>query len=608
MANPEHLKNSQSMNTPQILQKRLRGWVIAAVPGCALAAWLSRAFFVLPLDQIHRNHEGLSYVYRLIDFFDLLASGYWFPQWASYSHHGLGIPYFSFYQPGFFYASSFFHLFLPPTRALGATLFAFALVGYVGMWRLVSTRFGNACGRLAATLFLLSVFPSTEIYIRGDLSEFSTMMLLPFFFHFLLCWLESPRLASALPLGVGAGLLFVMHPCVALPTLSLVGLVLVLHALRAKRFSTLLKGGVVLGWGMGLAAFHVLPILFEMKWVSQVQHPFYHYSRHYTSPVSLIGRYGSSPAVVPVTHGPVICSLLVVTLVYLYLARAGLNERQRGFATCCFLAWLGSCFMMTQFSLPVWQVLPMWHHLQFPWRLLALSTTLSAAFCGCLLFGLGKPTREILATIIVVALACLAPHYSPLSQTSTFVLPQQASELVSVSPPYIPDADYEWVPQGANRYQQEQPPTLPTTSSLDCTGERFVRKQGQLLLDVAVGNATGACRVTFPHYYYPAGWGATLNGSAVLIARDLNGLLAVDLPSGSQGRLSVQFQATPMRRLGLFVSAFFLLLGAVGLFLQRKSALPKLSFSSLERQLRSLWQGHGGNTCTAPENARYHDT
>ena len=37
----------------------------------------------------------------------------------------------------------------------------------------------TSSGWLAASLLLLSVYPATEIYIRGDLSEFCAMMLIP---------------------------------------------------------------------------------------------------------------------------------------------------------------------------------------------------------------------------------------------------------------------------------------------------------------------------------------------------------------------------------------------------------------------------------------------
>ena len=102
---------------------------IVLVWGCALAFWMSYPFFVLGSDVIHDNHEEGTYVYRLIEFRDCLASGYWFPQWCTDFRGGLGSPYFSYYQPGFFYVAALGSLLVSPVRALGVAIWVFSLLG-----------------------------------------------------------------------------------------------------------------------------------------------------------------------------------------------------------------------------------------------------------------------------------------------------------------------------------------------------------------------------------------------------------------------------------------------------------------------------------------------
>src|SRR5262245_30278706 len=90
--------------------------------GVVLATGLTRYFFAHPPGIMHFNHEGASYVHRLVEFVDCLRAGYFFPQWATDFRGGLGGPYFGYYQPGFFYLASVFTPFLSMTAALGAAL------------------------------------------------------------------------------------------------------------------------------------------------------------------------------------------------------------------------------------------------------------------------------------------------------------------------------------------------------------------------------------------------------------------------------------------------------------------------------------------------------
>ena len=148
--------------------------------GALLAACLCYSFFTYEPGQMHLTHEAYSYVYRLVEFADVLASGHPFPQWASDFRQGLGSPYFGYYQPGFFYAASAFATVLSPAAAIGAALWCFAVLGYAGVFRLVRDRFGALAGTLAGTALLLGPYPRSDLYARGDFSEYAGMLLLPF--------------------------------------------------------------------------------------------------------------------------------------------------------------------------------------------------------------------------------------------------------------------------------------------------------------------------------------------------------------------------------------------------------------------------------------------
>ena len=83
-----------------------------------------------------------------------------------------------------------------------------AWLGYTAMLFLVRRWFGALSGALAASLLLLSVYACTEIYVRGDLTEFAAMMLLPVGLCALAAWIgvegASAQLVTGLvPIAVG---------------------------------------------------------------------------------------------------------------------------------------------------------------------------------------------------------------------------------------------------------------------------------------------------------------------------------------------------------------------------------------------------------------------
>ena len=195
--------------------------------GFILAVWLTRVYFLIDAEQVHRNHEGAGYAIRLVEFRDLLRAGYLSPQWATHFREGLGSPYFSYYQSGFFYAASLVPWSVAPNRALGVTVAVFALLGYAGMLGLVRRWFGLISGGLAGSLLLLSVYASSEIYIRGDLSEFCAMMTLPVALGALAGWMHEGHLRKLTLLALANMGLIVLHPAIALVANGVLALLIV---------------------------------------------------------------------------------------------------------------------------------------------------------------------------------------------------------------------------------------------------------------------------------------------------------------------------------------------------------------------------------------------
>lgn len=522
--------------------------------GAFLAATLCRAFFTYPPGSMHITDDGPSYAWRLVEFQALLRAGYVFPQWASHFRSGLGSPYFSYYQPGFFYAASVFAAVLPPLPALGATLWAFAVLGYVGMSWLVRERFGLAAGVLAGTVLLQSPYTTRELYVRGDFSEFSGMMTLPALLYCLTGWLEHGRPAYWRALAVGSGLLITLHCVAGLLGYGVLAVTTLWYVASMRCWRRGLGAGAALLVGIGLAAFYLLPLAFEWDFVQgdRAAMALYHYDVHFVDALALLGLASAGP-LIDVNLGPVIPALIVLATALLVLRARTLTAPQRRLVVACWILTVVCTYLLTAGSRWVWELLPILQRIQFPWRFMLVLTVMTSVLAGSWVAWPWVP--------LIVAVVAFARIVIPTHIIWTHPVPRSAGEIARSY--YAPDAADEWLPRGAVRIEAAKAPRWPRCEP-PCVVDRFERAPGWLSLQV---QSTTASRLLLPHYYFPVGWRATLNGRPIAIGADPQGLMTIELPPSS-GVIELEFLMTPMRRNGVVLSALTLMMVAVVAFVR----------------------------------------
>jgi hypothetical protein len=525
-----------------------RGVVVASwLWGVAVAIAVARFYFRYGPGDMHLNHEGMSYVYRVVEFLSCLRAGYAFPQWAVDFRQGLGSPYFGYYQPGFFYVASAFNALLPVKPAIGMTLTVFSVLGYGGLLGLVGRRFGTAAGVLAGTMLLLSQYSLLEIYFRGDLSEYCGMMMLPVVFHCLVTWMEHGSRRHWLGLAAACAVLVLMHPAAALLGYGMLGLAIVVYAaaVRAPRRAAVALGALLAGGG--LAGFFWVPVALEWDLVhgDRAAINLYAYFFHFVDPWSLVltARQGHTPVKIP----PLTLALIGAATVALVVRRRAVSAAQWRLVGVLWLMLIVSAFMMGSASRPVWEVLPFLHRIQFPWRLMLVINVVAAALSGC--------TPALARTLAVLAIAASVwtsrgstplPWSYPTVETRTDILVFFAR----------PDAVDEWIPRDARRFTEGEGPWDPVCDVPECRVRGFERAPGRLRAEVTTPVAAS---VTLPHYFFPVGWRATRDGAALPLERTDEGLMRVRVPAGD-GVVELTFATTPMRRLGVAVSAATLVL------------------------------------------------
>lgn len=405
----------------------MNGWGLArksllwvALVGIALLpVWPNWMLRDLPF-----SHDGFRYALLADMFVEAQQAGVFYPRWLPFLNGSWGYPTFVFYQPGYFFVAALFSWLTEDflLRQLLA-LSLIALVGGLGMYRLARCWLGPVFSLVAVAVFQLAPYSHVNLYLRGDLSEWMALQLLPWPLFFLKRYLQSCEVADVRErciawagLAISSGLVFYTHPIavIFLPVvLTLMAFLSVLHSppqgggARVKRVS---EPVAALLTGLALSSPY---------WASTaVMKPFVN-ARFATE-----GFYAATSNLVE----------LKTLLVGSFLTPQSFNQTEflglPFFLLACFGAWRGRkdplvfaaavvyallLLAMTAPGKVLW-LFPPFSYLQFPWRLATFAPLLQTVCMFGLLSsseGKGLPSRASLGAMVIAGLIALAA-YSPL--------------------------------------------------------------------------------------------------------------------------------------------------------------------------------------------------
>ena len=358
---------------------------LALVVGCLGGA---SAFVLWPLtgpDWITGHREGLRYLALAEHFRHVLLWTGSYPRWLPELYGGRGYPTFVFYQPFVFFVDTLWRGAFHGARALWATLWSLLVLGGGGVYLLARRSGGRLWGLTVAGVFLLSPYLYVNLFVRQDLSELSSLMILPWALLGLLRVRDAGRAgaptrsAGALCLlSVSLAALLYAHPIIA-----------ILFTLFAAPFAVALcwrEGKLDLRVTARLAASGALALLLSAPyWLPFVlmknevnlqpvvgddaAHHTVHWAQYFDR---TWGFGGSSPDDVP--DG---MSFQLGAAHFALALGAALLARKNRLQLAAFAAYLAAITAMTPACAWLWQ-LPVLAQMQFPWRGLAVTTALQS--------------------------------------------------------------------------------------------------------------------------------------------------------------------------------------------------------------------------------------
>ncbi|MEZ4729254.1 MAG: 6-pyruvoyl-tetrahydropterin synthase-related protein [Caldilineaceae bacterium] len=599
---------------------RLIAWFARIDPYLVLLLILS-LLALTPLaapGYFYEAHDGRHSVFYLQMFDASFRSGALWPRWAMHHIQGYGYPTFMIQAPlGFYVGELFILLGAGITLAAKLTWMVGFLAGAWGIYRLVlywiadaETQAGDLanprfvdkldsarlCAVVAGLLYVFIPYHLVDIYVRAALNDALLLAWFPWVFlafDRLLTQGGAPgwtrRLAVATLLLGGTLLTHTFALISFAPLVVTFVLFLLLYTLRHRsaRPGPVL-GRVTLGGFAGVAALlltsiFLLPLLLEaQRYLEQQVYVTntYDFRRHFVQ----LGQYFSPFWGFGYSDDPVGANdgmSFQVGLLPLLLSLAALlvpwpQPRLRWLAIYLGGTLLLLLFLMSPWALPIWEAVPSFSVIQFPWRLLALVALLVSALGGLTLYQLLIAVEDEAATVGVLVIGFLvimgsspylAANLQPVAPwredgRAVYQFEHEHPDMIAYTT-WVQEKPFTTSPMSEDYAAPEYTETHGYTTNL--TRLVIIRGVGDVVSNYSFGSRfgglvrlarAGTVRV---HLYYFPGWQVTVDGQPAFFQVSLPyGLIEIDLPAGEH-RIDVRMGWTPVRLVGAVVSGAVLL-------------------------------------------------
>ncbi len=554
-------------------------------------SWLPQAlvasaslFLLVPLFDAawFHSHEWSAYVLRTAQFADGLRQGYPYPRWCPDFYGGYGSPFFVFYAPLVYFLGALLAL-ATGTAALGLKLVCAlgSVAAGLGAYHLVQgeTRRSDAA-LLGAFAYLSTPYRVTNLTVRGDLSEFFALAVLPWtlYGYRALVHETDPRklpFRACVAMGLHAALV-VSHTLIGLWGTGIAVLVALGSAwqLWRRRAVTrlILLPGVFVG-ALALSCVYWLPALAERSLVrtDSMGLGYYAPEHNWLIPVKLLapGQFQIAP---------------LFGLAGLLAAVSVARRKRLGSEW----LWLAGASALVVLVLPhasmVWEkdLLPFGRLIQFPWRLLG-----PAALCAAMALGLAwarsLPRRwwtdlSALALASAAYFAVALPHISVEAIAPSQVV--QRGERIREMMTATTGLD-EYLPRAVSNPPKKMASTLATSTP----AVRVVSVRSKHVLHDLELMAHEATTMELSLHHYPGWFAETKVGpQEVTLAASSNGYVALRLPAAGRYVVRVDFGSTPIRRVAGVISLLALLGAPFGFVFavraRRQRSAPHVSFDA----------------------------
>lgn len=526
-----------AITTPSPPGSPLLGFPILTIAVTALALFLPTLFFGIP--------SGHDFEFHLNSWMEVLSQwrlGILYPRWAALAHFGYGEARFIFYPPISWMFGAALGSFLP--WWVVPTVYEWIALTFSGcsMFLLARRFMQRRDATFAAALYAVNPYHIVSVYWRSSFAELLIGALLPLLLLVVLRpHTDDRKTVLYLSLIVAAAWLTNIPGAVML-TYSLALLLGVAAAMR-RSLRPLGIGALAVLLGLALAAFYVVPVLYEQKWIEIAQ-------------VLSLGVRPQDNFIFTFLNNPdhdrfnLLISLIsiaeiVLMAVFWFLSRPW-RDRAPDFWSMLTAWWVASALMLTSVSLLLYRFLPEMRYVQLPLRWLLC---LNVSFALLVAMGTRRWLVRGMACLAMLAVLALVwhrvqpPWWDDTGDVAEMLDHQQDGSGY--------DGIDEYVPNGVDVYEIKKDARHVTFEGNGTSRIRITQWAAESRSLSATLSQPG--RLVLKLFNYPA-WKAKVNGRAVQTGMlKVTGQMVIPVEAGDN-QVQIILARTRDREIGGLIS------------------------------------------------------
>jgi len=496
------------------------------------------------------GHDVEFHLYTWLEVLAQWKQGIIYPRWAALAHFGYGEPRFVFYPPLSWTLGAGLSAIFPWTLVSEVYILLVLVAAGVSMFMLARLWLDRGDATYAAVLYAVNPYHLVIVYWRSAFAELLASALLPLLF--LLVWRaeEKGRRVTIFLALVLASAWLVNAPAAVMIHYSL-ALLMLLLAWQRRSPRILLVGTTAVFLGAALAAFYLLPAIYEQRWANLAQ--------------SVSG--GSRPLdnfIFANTDDPdhdvfnrliswIALAEIFITIAVAWMARGWRNRNRELWWS--LVAWAGVCAVLVfSVSNPLWNVLPKLRFMQFPWRWLL---GLGVPFTLLTALGVRKWTARVALYFATLCLLGFVWHHFQPPWWDTAADLREIHDNVASGAGY--EGTDEYTPMGAEPSAIDKDKDARRVSVVGPARAAIQISRWDAEHKLFTANMSAPDNLALRLFNYPA-WRVEVNGHSVQTGmREGSGQMLVPVDTG-ENRVQITFIRTWDRGMGAGISAAAMLL------------------------------------------------
>lgn len=497
-------------------------------------------------------------------------------RWVPDPGYQYGYPQFIFYPPSVYYIGALMHLFgIQVIDTVKILFVAGFILSALGMYYFVKSWLGVRPAIVAAIVYSYVPYKAVEVYVRGALSEFWSLVIFPLIFWAILSIVQKPTWRKSGLLAISIAALLLTHNLMSMIFAPFAAIWAMYWVMVSKSKKGLINILIGVGLGIGLALWFSLPVVMEKQYahVESLVGGYFDYRAHFVDIKRLFFSnhwgYGSSglnqdnDLSLSVGIGQWVLALVAIMLAFFYSRK---DKKLFGAVVVLGGMSLMSVFMIHQKSSFIWSMIPSLVFLQFPWRFLGVNIFINSILAGVGVFVLSKwrphwVLRYVLISIGLVFFLTVSffhpKEWYPLTDQDKFSGKLWQKQLtISI---------FDYLPIYAKLPPIHQAPELPEILEGSVVFENY--KKGSNF-QTGVMEVTQSAVVRLPIYDFPGMVVYVNNQQIEHVNNDCRneefclGLVTIHLEAGKYTML-VRLEDTPIRRWSLVGSGVIFVLVAL---------------------------------------------